>query len=86
MDFDTSVLISVKVGRGASVIFSAALNKSFLVCSSATTRPVGNAVGQNAFYCPSVECCHDLDRGFGLFQFLQEMEGLLGFLLSWSTR
>lgn len=68
------------------MICSAALNKSFPVCSSATTRPVCNAVGQNAFYCPSVECCHDLGRGFGLFQSLQEMEVLLGFLVSWSTR
>lgn len=54
----------------------------FSVCSRASAEPVGKTVGQDAIYCPSVECFHDLDRGFGLFQSPQEMEALLGLVRS----
>lgn len=78
-----SSYMSARAGSGVQMIFSAALTtvcRVFFVCSRLADEPNSNAVCQNAFCCSSIECCHDLRRGLGLSQSLQEVKVLLGFL------
>lgn len=75
--FDTSVFIDI-VCVNMCEWDTDDLCRGFFVCVRAAAEPKINAVCQDVFCCSSIECCHDLRRGFGLSQSTQEVNWATG--------